>query len=42
MYFRNPNKKDRVESLVSTLGFHRAYDVGSDGRSGGLGVFWHN
>jgi hypothetical protein len=34
--------KNRVESLASSLGFDQAYAVGSDGRSGGLGLFWNN
>ena len=32
----------RVEALASTLGFDNAYAVSSQGRSGGIGLFWNN
>ncbi|KAE8793329.1 hypothetical protein D1007_32030 [Hordeum vulgare] len=32
----------RVEVLVSTLGYDNAYAVDSQGRSGGMGLFWNN
>ena len=32
----------RVESLAGTLGFDNAFVVSSQGRSGGLGIFWNN
>lgn len=31
-----------VEALAGTLGFDRAFAVGSEGRSGGLCIFWNN
>lgn len=31
-----------VKSLVGTLGFDKSYAVDSNGRSGGLGIFWNN
>jgi hypothetical protein len=34
--------RSRVEGLASTLGYDHAFVVGSDGRSGGLGIFWNN
>ncbi|KAK8451750.1 hypothetical protein SEVIR_6G260350v4 [Setaria viridis] len=34
--------KIRVEALAGTLGFDRAFAVGSEGRSGGLCIFWNN
>jgi exonuclease III len=34
--------KTRVESLKGTLGFDNYFAVSSDGRSGGLGIFWNN
>jgi hypothetical protein len=34
--------KARAESLAGTLGYDRAYAVGSSGRSGGLCLFWNN
>ena len=30
----------RVEVLAGTLGFDNSYDVSSQGRSGGIGLFW--
>ena len=32
----------RVEGLASTLGFDNGYAVSSNGRSGGIGMFWNN
>ena len=32
----------RVENLAGTLGYDNAYAVDSEGRSGGIGVFWNN
>ena len=32
----------RVEALAGTLGFDCAYAVDSQGRSGGIGLFWNN
>lgn len=32
----------RVEALAGTLGFDNSYDVSSQGRSGGIGLFWNN
>ena len=32
----------RVENLASTLGFDNSFAVSSQGRSGGLGIFWNN
>lgn len=34
--------KSRVEGLKCTLGFDNVFAVSSDGRSGGLGIFWTN
>jgi hypothetical protein len=34
--------KSRVEILASTLGYDNAFAVSSQGRSGGLGIFWNN
>jgi hypothetical protein len=34
--------KSRVEILASTLGYDNAFDVSSQGRSGGIGIFWNN
>ncbi|TVU49586.1 hypothetical protein EJB05_00900, partial [Eragrostis curvula] len=34
--------KYRVENLRYTLGFDNSFAVNSDGRSGGLGLFWQN
>lgn len=34
--------KARVEGLKSTLGFDNSFAVSSNGRSGGLGIFWNN
>jgi hypothetical protein len=31
-----------VESLSSSLGFDRSFAISSNGRSGGIGVFWNN
>jgi hypothetical protein len=31
-----------VEGLAGTLGYDHAFVVGSDGRSGGLRIFWNN
>ena len=31
-----------VEGLASTLGFDNGYAVSSNGRSGGIGMFWNN
>jgi hypothetical protein len=31
-----------VENSVGTLGYDNAFMVGSDGSSGGLGLFWNN
>lgn len=33
------NKK-RVQGLTRSLGFHGCFAVDSEGRSGGLGIFW--
>ena len=32
----------RVEALASSIGFDNAYAVDSQGRSGGIGLFWNN
>ena len=32
----------RVEALAGTLGFDNSYAVSSQGRSGGIGLFWNN
>ena len=32
----------RVEALAGTLGFDNSYTISSQGRSGGLGMFWNN
>ena len=32
----------RVENLASSFGFDNAFAVSSQGRSGGLGIFWNN
>jgi hypothetical protein len=32
----------RVEALASSFGFDQAFAVDSDGRSGGLGIYWNN
>ena len=32
----------RVEALAGTLGFDNSYVVDSQGRSGGIGLFWNN
>ena len=32
----------RVENLPSTLGYDNVYAVDSEGRSGGIGLFWNN
>ena len=32
----------RVEAFASTLGFDNSYVVNSQGRSGGIGIFWNN
>lgn len=32
----------RVENLTSTLGFDNSFAISSNGRSGGLGIFWNN
>jgi hypothetical protein len=34
--------KNRAGALASTFGFDRAFAVGTEGRSGGLGIFWNN
>jgi exonuclease III len=34
--------KKRVEGLARTLGFDNSFAVSSQGRSGGLGLFWNN
>jgi hypothetical protein len=34
--------KARAEVLAGSLGYDRAFAVGSMGRSGGLGIFWNN
>jgi hypothetical protein len=34
--------KRSVENLAGTLGYDNAFVVDSDGRSGGLGLFWKN
>jgi exonuclease III len=31
-----------TEALATSLGFDRSFAVGSDGRSGGLGIYWNN
>ena len=33
---------NRVEALAGTLGYDNAYAVSSQGRSGGIGLFWNN
>ena len=32
----------RVENLAGTIGYDNSYAVSSQGRSGGLGIFWNN
>ena len=32
----------RVEDLESTLGYENSYAISSQGRSGGIGIFWNN
>ena len=32
----------RVEALASTLGYENSYAISSQGRSGGIGIFWNN
>ena len=32
----------RVEALASTLGYDQSYAIDSQGRSGGMGMFWNN
>jgi exonuclease III len=32
----------RVEALARTFGFDHSFAVSSDGRRGGLGIFWNN
>jgi exonuclease III len=34
--------RDRVESLVASLGFDQYFEVDSTTRSGGLGIYWNN
>jgi hypothetical protein len=34
--------KSRVEGLKNSLGFDNSFVVSSNGRSGGLGIFWNN
>ena len=34
--------KSRVEGLKKTLGYDNAFAISSNGRSGGLGIFWNN
>ena len=34
--------KSRVECLNKTLGYDNSFGVSSEGRSGGLGIFWNN
>ena len=34
--------RGRVESLAATFGYDNGYAVSSQGRSGGLGMFWNN
>ena len=34
--------KSWVEGLKKTLGYDNAFAVSSNGRSGGLGIFWNN
>ena len=34
--------KTRVERLASTFGYDNCFAVSSEGRSGGLGIFWNN
>jgi exonuclease III len=34
--------KSRVERLASALGYDNCFAVSSEGRSGGLGIFWNN
>lgn len=34
--------KARVESMASLIGFDKAYAIDSNGRSGGIGIFWNN
>jgi exonuclease III len=34
--------RTRVEALASTFGFDNAFAVDTDGRSGGLGIYWNN
>ena len=35
-------KGARVEALANTLGYDNAYAIDSQGRSGGIGIFWNN
>ena len=32
----------RVEALASMLGYDQSYAIYSQGRSGGIGMFWNN
>ena len=35
-------KGARVEALANTLGYDNAYAIDSQGRRGGIGIFWNN
>ena len=35
-------KGAHVESLAGTLGYDNPYAIDSQGRSGGIGIFWNN
>jgi exonuclease III len=34
--------RTHLEALASTFGFDHAFAIDSDGRSGGLGIYWNN
>ena len=36
------NDGARVESMASSIGYDKSYAVDSNGRSGGIGLFWNN
>ena len=35
-------ERGRVESLAGTLGYDNSFAIDSQGRSGGIGIFWNN
>src|SRR4051812_5168133 len=35
-------KKDRVEALASSIGYDKVLAIDSQGRSGGIGIYWNN